>query len=41
MEISSSSGRLHAVWTQALQTEAFQRNGVNQADLIAVLPSVR
>lgn len=41
MELSSSTGRLHSVWTQALQTEAFQRNGINQADLIAVLPRVR
>ncbi|WYX09062.1 hypothetical protein WJ966_05490 [Achromobacter xylosoxidans] len=38
MELSSSTGRLHSVWTQALQTEAFQRNGIHQADLIAVLP---
>lgn len=41
MELSSSTGRLHAVWKQALQTKAFQRNGINQVDLIAVLPSVR
>lgn len=41
MELSSSTGRLHSVWTQALQTEAFQRNGIHQADLIAVLPRVR